>query len=144
MDVCRSNRSQWVLQPRYLGLPLSNRSRRRSVLKTSLAYYMLDLCITLHFYYITPPPWAEAHTITCQANVKAVTWAHCPQCKMVTALIGNYNLISILLTYLLLCLGYIFHQSHINIFVEVHTWRWTTESPMISVLFAVKNKVLWH
>ena len=27
--------------------------------------------------------------ITCQANVKAVTSAHCPQCKMVTALIGN-------------------------------------------------------
>ena len=27
--------------------------------------------------------------ITCQANVKAVTSVHCPQCKMVTALIGN-------------------------------------------------------
>ena len=26
---------------------------------------------------------------TDQANVKAVTSAHCPQCKMVTALIGN-------------------------------------------------------
>ena len=27
--------------------------------------------------------------ITFQANVKEVTSVHCPQCKMVTALIGN-------------------------------------------------------
>ena len=31
----------------------------------------------------------DVYDITCQANVKAVTSAHCPQCKMVSALIGN-------------------------------------------------------